>query len=228
MSPATVTPVTSGDLTGSAAPVSRLRAGADLVRWRALELAGAVRHRGEEDPRTAFVDQVLPKGGIGAELGVFKGAFSPVLFEQARPSRLHLVDPWYLLTAEWTWGAGDPSTVHALRRILKRWQRQIDNGSVVVNVGDDRQVLASFDDGYLDWAYVDSSHAYGHTVDELSLLDRKVRPGGVIAGDDWQPDPDHRHHGVYRAVIEFTDTHPYDVIYASNDDHQWALRRNDA
>jgi hypothetical protein len=208
--------------------VSRLRSAADLARWRAHDLAGGLRHRGAVDPRAAFIDQVLPKGGIGAELGVFKGAFSPVLFERARPRRLHLVDPWYLLTAEWTWGAGDPSTVRALRRILKRWQPQIEDGSVVVNVGDDRHVLASFDDGYLDWAYVDSSHAYGHTVDELRLLDRKVRPGGVIAGDDWQPDPDHRHHGVYRAVLEFTQTHPYEVLYTSDVDHQWALRRRDA
>ncbi len=191
---------------------------------RARERLASAR-RSPDDPRAAFVRTVLPKHGVGAELGVFRGHFSPVLFEQTSPTCLHLVDPWYLLTPRWHWGAGDRSTVNAVRRVLKQWKREIEAGTVVVHVGDDRDVLRTFTDDQLDWAYIDSSHAYEHTRDELSLLDEKVRAGGVIAGDDWQPDPSHRHHGVHRAVQEFVAERGYEIVYAEAVDHQWAIRR---
>ena len=76
----------------------------------------------------------------------------------------------------------------------------------------------------LDWVYLDSSHAYQHTVEELALLRRKVRPGGVIAGDDWQPDPSHPHHGVHRAVMELVSSGSCEVLYADAGDQQWAIR----
>ena len=65
---------------------------------------------------------------------------------------------------------------------------------------------------------------YDHTMKELQLLIRKVKPGGVIAGDDWQPEPDHPHHGVCRAVREFEADGELEIRYASGDDHQWAAR----
>ena len=34
--------------------------------------------------RIPFVEQFLPKNGIGAELGVFKGHFSPILLEHTQ------------------------------------------------------------------------------------------------------------------------------------------------
>lgn len=196
-----------------------------MAAARVRSAVASTRRRRTTDPRTPFVREVLPKGGVGAELGVFRGHFSPVLFEHAEPTRLLLVDPWYLLTPEWHWGAGDRSTVNAVRRILKQWKREIERGTVTVHIGDDRDVLRTLDDGALDWVYIDSSHAYGHTLDELHLLDSKVRPGGVIAGDDWQPDPAHKHHGIHRAVCEFAAEHDYEFVHADEDDRQWAIRR---
>jgi Methyltransferase domain len=175
--------------------------------------------------RGPILAELLPKGGVGAELGVFKGRFSPVLLQASEAERLHLVDPWYLLTPEWHWGVGDRSTVNALCRILQRFRTEIEAGRVVVHVGNDLDVLRRMTDHSLDWAYLDSSHAYEHTVEELALLDRKVRPGGVIAGDDWQPDPDHPHHGVRRAVTEFLHGNGYELRYADADNRQWAISR---
>lgn len=189
------------------------------------EQAAAPREIRANRVRMPFVDAVLPKGGVGAEIGVFKGRFSPVLLRGSEATRLHLIDPWYLLTPVWHWGRGDRSTVNALRRILKRWRHEIEAGRIQVHVGDDRQVLATFPDHCLDWVYLDSSHAYEHTAEELRLLHRTVKPGGVIAGDDWQPDPRHKHHGVHRAVTEFAAAEGYDVVYADETDRQWAITR---
>lgn len=196
------------------------------VRAWLLEQVAAPREIRSARTRGPIVADLLPKGGVGAELGVFKGRFSPVLLRASEAERLHLVDPWYLLTPEWHWGVGDRSTVNAVRRILQRFRTEIEAGRVEVHVGNDLDVLRGMADHSLDWAYLDSSHAYEHTVEELALLDRKVRPGGVIAGDDWRPDPDHPHHGVYRAVTEFLQANEYELRYADAGNRQWAISRD--
>lgn len=172
--------------------------------------------------RRPVLRELIPAGGVGAELGVHKGHLTPVLFEIARPSHLYAVDPWYKLEPRWEWAAGDKSTVNAFARVAKRLRKFLELGVLTLVVDDDRKFLEGLEDGHLDWVYLDSSHDYGHTMEELALLVDKVSPGGMIVGDDWQEDPGHRHHGVCKAVREFESNGRIRVIYASQSDHQWA------
>lgn len=179
----------------------------------------------ERPPRADFVRNVLPKGGVAAELGVHHGEFAAELLELAEPARLHLIDLWYLFGREWHWGQGaERSTVGALKRVLDRFEDELVAGRVVLHIGDDIQLLPSFPDAYFDWVYVDSIHVYEHAKQELELLAGKVRPGGMIAGDDWIEDPEHPHYGVTRAVGEFVGGGRGELVYSSTDDLQWALR----
>ncbi len=176
--------------------------------------------------RGQIMSNLLPKNGVGAELGVFKGQFSPYLLKYTNANRLHLIDPWFFLTAQWSWAIGNKDTVHAVRKILKKWQKEIEERKIFVHIGDDREVLKTFPNGYFDWIYLDSSHQYEHTVEELIILKEKVKSTGIIAGDDWRPDPKHRHHGVYRAVTEFKKLHGYSIIYSDEQNRQWAMVKN--
>ena len=65
-----------------------------------------------------------------------------------------------------------------------------------IHVGDDLEFLAGLPDAHLDWAYLDSSHQYEHTVAELELLDAKVAADGRILGHDWIEDPERHNHGA--------------------------------
>jgi hypothetical protein len=171
--------------------------------------------------RIDYIENFLPKQGIGAELGVFKGHLSPILLKHTNATKLHLIDPWYFLTPYWSWANGNKSTVDSLIKILTLFKQEINRGRVVVHVGDDRQVLESFPD-----QYIDSSHEYNHTLQELNILDRKIKNQGVIGGDDWQPNPDHRHHGVYKAVNEFVTAQKYEIIYSNEENRQWAIKKS--
>ena len=175
--------------------------------------------------RISFVKNVLPQNGIGAELGVMKGHFSPILLKYSNATKLHLLDPWYFLAGAWPWAKGNKSTVDALINILKKFKKEIENSQVVVHVGDDLKTLHQFPDNYLDWVYIDSSHAYEHTKQELEILSRKVKFNGIISGDDWRPDPEHKHHGVYKAVNEFVSASEYKIIYTDSN-LQWAISRS--
>ena len=175
--------------------------------------------------RRSFVEQFLaPIGGVGAELGVFKGHFTAELMQTANPTLLYAVDPWHLLSPTWPWAAGRKSTVDGLADVYRRNRVHVESGQLRVHVADDLVFLAALPDEALDWAYVDSSHWYEHTVDELSLLKTKVRPGGLITGDDWHDDSSHRHGGVGRAVREFVASHHAELLYSDDTTMQWAVR----
>jgi hypothetical protein len=170
--------------------------------------------------------EILAAGGIGAEIGVHKGGFSRVLLDHARPSRLHLMDAWYLEGEEWTWGAGNRSTIAALVNIIGHYQRELISGQVVLNIGWDLDLLPAFPDGYFDWVYLDTSHQYEQTAKELELLRTKVKATGIISGDDWYASPADPHHGVFKAVNEFIEKSPYILAYADEHDLQWAIRQS--
>lgn len=178
-----------------------------------------------ESIRGPIIDKYLPKNGIGAELGVLKGTFSRVLLNRTKAQELHLIDPWYFLDAEWPWVGENTSTVDALCIILQKNKKEINEKKIFVHVQDDLMVLKDFPDNYFDWAYIDSSHAYQHTVMELEILHKKVKSSGIICGDDWRPDANHRHHGVYKAVNEFMTEYNYDLIYANEDNLQWFIKK---
>jgi hypothetical protein len=192
------------------------------LRWVEAVLA---RRRGSV--RARFLEKVLPKGGIGAEIGVYKGHFTRFILDAAAPEQLHLIDPWYLLGERWDWADGNRSTIDALVGVLRSYATELTCGRAVLHVDYDLDLLPTFPDHFFDWVYLDSSHDYEHSAKELELLATKVKAGGVIAGDDWQTDPAHVHHGVCRAVREFIAREPYDLMYANDLDKQWAIRRSD-
>ncbi len=176
--------------------------------------------------RGPLIDRYLPKNAIGAELGVLKDNFSRVLIEFSQAKELHLIDPWYFLDAHWDWAGDNPSTVDALCKVLQENKKEINEKRVMVHVQDDLVALQSFEDHYFDWVYIDSSHVYDHTVKELELLHQKIKSKGIICGDDWRPDPSHRHHGVFKAVTEFMELHNYRLLYADENNLQWFITKN--
>lgn len=167
----------------------------------------------------------IAHNGVGAEIGVQKGFFTHVIQEEFRPLRLHLIDPWYLLGEKWTWATTNQSTNKALRNILYWFQKDLAQRKIILNIGFDEDVLGTLPDHYFDWVYLDTSHSYDHTKRELELLHRKVKPDGIILGDDWFTEPGHKFFGQYRAIQEFIEEKGYRMIYASDDDHQFAIRR---
>lgn len=143
--------------------------------------------------REALVE-LLPKGAVGAELGVDSGDFSQVLLDRAEPRVLHLVDSW-----------GSRRYGEAKRQaVVERFAGELDRGRVQIHRDWSTRALQVFEDGSLDWAYLDTDHTYATTREELALLDRKVSPTGVIAGHDyvtgnWRAG---RRYGVVEAVNE--------------------------
>jgi hypothetical protein len=82
--------------------------------------------------------------------------------------------------------------------------------------------LRGVSNGFFDFVYIDASHRYEATLNELHLAYPKVKKGGFLFGDDYDPDTASRQHGVYRAVNEFAIEQKLALIL--NQTRQWGLR----
>jgi len=180
------------------------------------------------DGRRGILGLVKP-GTVGAELGVFTGLFAEAILETVRPAVLHLVDPWWLAYGELypDWGTytagGTLPTRVAHDAAVVRTEAARGDCDVHVHVSTSAGWLRSLPNASLDWAYVDSTHYYRETLEELILLRDKLRPDGIVLGDDWRPEPSDPHHGVFRAVHDLVRSGMWDVIRA-DEQLQWALR----
>jgi hypothetical protein len=166
----------------------------------------------------------MPAGAVCAEIGVYKGDFSREILRHAKPKELHLIDGWWTVEGDvyehpWYAGVGEADT-HAAYREVEALAEQ--HPECRIHVGNDLEIIPTFPDAYFDWVYLDSSHDYEHTLQELMLLARKVR--GPITGHDWYPDPAIEHHGVYLAVNEFCEREGWRISWL-DEWHQWGIER---
>lgn len=177
-----------------------------------------------------FVLDYIPRNSVGAELGVFTGLFSSHLARNPNAARVTFVDPWWTLFGDrypdWgiytDYGRIETRAAHAAakRRVLRH---RMPNRAVEVATSSDW--LAAQPDESLDWVYLDTTHSYEGTKEELDLLERKLKARGIIIGDDWQPDEGHIHHGVVVAVHEFVKRGDFRMIVCGREG-QWILRRD--
>lgn len=169
-------------------------------------------------------------GRVGAEIGVFKGDFSQMILNNAHPEKLYLIDPWENqkdpgLAKSWYAADSENDMNDIYTGVQKRFAEQIAAGSVQLLRDYATGAMSLFDDETLDFVYVDGDHRYESVLSDLEMSFAKVRPGGVIAADDyakrsWYKD------GVVRAVNAFIGKNAtgLEILYASG--AQVVLRKN--
>lgn len=131
----------------------------------------------------------------GAEVGVFGGYYSEVLFQHIPGLELLCVD---------IWGFGKYKKAEdEARTRLKPY-----NATLVKALSAD--AARGVPDGSLDFVYIDAAHDYENVKIDLNAWAPKVKVGGIIAGDDFYDFPSGKG-GVMRAVTEFTSHYQYDL-----------------
>jgi hypothetical protein len=122
---------------------------------------------------------------LGVEIGVWRGEYAEILLKANPQLRLYGVDPW---------------DCHAFPPGIKGWtQNQADydgfyeqavkrlspypNHTIIRKYSMD--ALADFEDNSLDFAYIDGNHNFENAARDILGWQRKVRPGGILAGHDY-------------------------------------------
>jgi len=163
---------------------------------------------------------LMPKGGVVAEIGVAQGYFSEEIIKRTQPAKLHLVDLW-----------GSERYHDGLSKLVNdKFKSQIDAGQVEINRGYSTDWIPKFEDQYFDWIYIDTDHSYKTTAAELELAQSKMKPGGIIAGHDYSRGSFNSmiRYGVVEAVHEFCLKYDWELIYITNETHRdlsFAIRK---
>lgn len=133
----------------------------------------------------------LPKGGRAAEIGVWEGGFSRRILEVCAPAELHLIDPWLYQPEFGNTGFGRKKNEFLMEQ---KYQDVVaafkDEPAVRIHRATSEEALSALPEGCLDWVYIDGNHNEPFIGNDLALCLRKVKPNGIIAGDDfnWMAD----------------------------------------
>ncbi len=159
-----------------------------------------------------FKDRAL----IIAEVGVAFGDNAVNFYEGLQPKELHLIDNW-----EWD-GASrishgplstkDEMYEYAINQLNHR------PGVRFVPTTSKRASLL-YPDEYFDLVYIDANHDYEWVQLDLSCWYRKVKSGGILCGDDFDPYP-----GVKQAVTEFANEEKLKLNVGQSKTQWWVIK----
>lgn len=130
---------------------------------------------------------------VGCEIGTLYGTHSNNMLQSAQLKKLFSVDAYYHVHMNWPKSYTD--IIHFLvQRRLSRWQ----NRSTLIRAFS-HVAAKRFQKHQLDFVFIDAGHDYDEVKIDLGAWYDKVRPGGILAGDDYTQD----FPGVIKAVNEF-------------------------
>lgn len=159
--------------------------------------------------------ELLPKGSVCAEVGVYKGDMSQAIMRVVHPAKLHLVDMWERWYAPEYQEQLDPLCLHGpspadtqgdgpltadqWKTVHEQLETIFVGQPVKFHIGVSWQVAHQFEDNSLDWVYLDGDHRREGCLADLLSYEPKVKPGGYLLGHDFS----FAFPGVIQAVMEF-------------------------
>lgn len=124
--------------------------------------------------------------GEGAEIGVQNGYFSEAILNVWQGSRLYSVDPWrefpdtsYVDISNVSQNEQD----QYYRKTAERLKRFGARSHILRQTS--KEAVENFEDGQLDFVYLDAQHHYEAIKEDIALWYPKVRKGGLLAGHDY-------------------------------------------
>jgi SAM-dependent methyltransferase len=165
----------------------------------------------------------FPKGGTFCEVGVFGGEFSRKILDVIAPAELHLVDVWKWTYYDWNnppdrelvnieqfkawaklhfpqYDGGHPDKLlEGFYQDLVTLSKEDTRAAIKLHRGDSVKMAAGLPDGHFDAIYIDADHHYDPVLADLVAYAPKLKPGGILFGDDFLEDLK-RTDGIYGTV----------------------------
>ena len=122
---------------------------------------------------------------VGAEIGVYKGAFTEKFCKAGL--KMYAIDPWMTYK-----GLGGTQEDQARQDFLyDHTQRTLaPYGDCVIIRSTSMDALKQFEDGSLDFVYIDGDHEFKFVAEDIVEWTKKVKKGGIVSGHDYVPSND--------------------------------------
>lgn len=118
---------------------------------------------------------------VGVEVGVAEGRYSEILAYENPQMKLYGVDPYIPYS-----GYKDyvrQSTFNELENNAKERLSKYSNYEFIKDFS--VEAAKRFEDGSLDFVYLDGNHTFKYVLEDLELWYPKVKSGGILAGHDF-------------------------------------------
>jgi hypothetical protein len=152
-----------------------------IRRWkRPADAADVLYGRG-------FLENIIPAGGVGVEIGVYRGGFSRWLVDHLVPKHLTLVDPWRPFDFHGD-GVYDTSLARMDRRyrnVCCRFRAERQAGQIRILRLTALEAAHHVDNESLDWVYVDGDHREEAVRADIAHYWPKLRASGFMVFDDY-------------------------------------------
>lgn len=147
---------------------------------------------------------------IGCEVGVARAYNVETICRCIPNLRIYLVDPYYkdragrhVTPKQYRW---------ARRRMRKCRKFYGTNYTFIKKLS--HEAVKDFEDGMLDFVYIDADHNYEQVIRDVTEWSKKVRVGGVVSGHDYY----NGCRGVIKAVDKYRKAHKIKTLYITAKD----------
>ena len=152
---------------------------------------------------------------VGAEVGVYTGAYSRSLLKYCPGLKLYGIDSW----VKYGGYEGDHLSIDA----YKLAEENVKGFDCKLIKSESKEAVQQFPDESLDFVFIDANHSYESVVEDIALWSKKVRKGGIVSGHDFDDYSNHQRKwseiNVINAVEGWTKSykiHPWFVLTKNN------------
>lgn len=114
---------------------------------------------------------------LGAEIGVLAGGYSIALCRANPELKLYCID---------SWGIGEHRYRDYHLRQFEKAKRRLARYNCTLVRKLSMDAVLDFKKCTLDFVYIDAKHEFDYVMQDIIEWKRRVRPGGIVAGHDYQ------------------------------------------
>lgn len=157
---------------------------------------------------------------VGAEIGVDTALFTEALCKGG--FKLFAIDPW-LNYSDYRWLEADQKRMD--EHFEKAKQRLAPYDCTIIRKTS-MEAIKDFEDGSLDFVYIDGNHGFKYVTEDIYEWSKKVRKGGVIAGHDYMNGEKLFHMDVKWVVDAYTKAAHIDKWYILGEESNTKVGKN--
>ena len=158
---------------------------------------------------------------VGLETGIEKGKNATVMYENIPNLKLYGLDS-YKQHPQCSY-AFHAAKRHWNPKAIKNWKDQClkrMKGKNYIKIEKfTEDAIHDIKDNSLDFVYLDADHSYDFVMQDMILLGRKLRKGGIMSGHDYFYEKGKRREKVMQAVKDYTNVHGI-KFYITDEDHK--------
>lgn len=142
---------------------------------------------------------------VAVEVGVWRGEYSARIVEHLQPQKFYGVDP-YVQYNDFP-DPDDFANQSALDQLHDRTIQLYHRLGATLLRTTSVDAAGQFEDGSLDFVYLDGDHTYAGVSADIAAWWPKVKPGGILSGHDYCNVNPSKNFGVIPAVDELVAKH---------------------